>query len=253
MRLLPVVILMVFAVIAMKTISILFDDAPVVTGVTEAFAADEPAVAEDAPADDSEKTNLEKGIEAKKKEKAEMLANRKAEDFDELLQRREDKILKQSYTDSEVQLLLSLRKRRDELDKRERKIELQAQLIKAAEIQLDAKIEKLKALERRVKAKLGQANQEETDRFASLVKTYETMKPKEAANILSILELNIMEKIARAMSTKKFAPILAKMDMKSARALTIRLAQPPQELVEEKMVPKKAIAKPDELPKLSLE
>ncbi len=239
MRLFPLTILIMFSVLAIKVISIVFDQSPIVIGVTEVLAA------QDTPEDMVE--DVTAGDEVKKQ------AEEDKRNVDQLLLNREKKGLVQSFTNSEIELLQSLKSRRDLLDKREKKIDLQAKLLEAAEKQLDEKIEKLQVLEAAVKEKLGEVNEKEANRFVSLVKTYEAMKPKDAANILSILDLSIMEKITRSMSIKKLAPILAKMDMKAARALTIRLAQPPLELSVKDLEASKPENSTTELPKLNLE
>ena len=235
MRLLPLIILISVSILALKVISIVFTDAPISIGITEVSAAE------------GDGTDDEKAAEEKNKKEGE------ADDFDQILAGQEKKALTQSFTNSEIQLLQSLKKRRAQLDKRARQIDLQAKLLVAAEQQLESKILKLQALEKAIKAKLGEVNTKEANRFANLVKTYETMKPKEAAAILSILDISIMEKITRSMSTKKLAPILAKMDMKAARALTIRLAQPPMEMTVGDIAAPNTGGKKKGLPKLNLE
>lgn len=264
MRLFPVIILITFAVAAIKIFSIAFDQNPIILGAESAIAAEnEPEIVEPdevlLPSDERSKESQKAAIaEAERNTKIE-LERIAAEDersknhVDALLESREKKGTTEFFTDTEIQLLQSLKARRDKLDDRERKIDLQAKLLQAAEQQLDSKIKRLTALETVIKQKLGEVNDEEVQRFSSLVKTYETMKPKEAAGILSVLEISIMEKIARSMSTKKLAPILAKMDLTAARALTIRLAQPPKELTVDQINLPPLSDKSTQLPEMTLE
>lgn len=263
MRLMPILILITFAVVSIKILSIVFDQNPIVSGITAVVAAegDTSETAEGKPLKEGEISEADQKIAAEEAKKNEQLENdRKAKEsaqnrknIDLLIQNKQADGTTQFFTDTEIQLLQSLKQRRDLLDRRERKIDIQARLLQAAELQLDAKIAKLASLEAVIKQKLGEVNEEEAGRFASLVKTYETMKPKEAANIMSILDLSIMEKIARSMSTKKLAPIMAKMDMKAARALTVRLAQPPVEMTAEKIVMPPVVQNNSKLPELPLE
>ncbi len=243
MRLLPLAILIIGAIVGIKIFSFVFEQ-PLLTGSSTPVQAEEkPKTADGADekaAEQNKDTELDDGKAEKQK-------------IDQIISEQEEKGLKDAFSDTEIQLLLSLKKRRDLLDKRERKIDLQTRLLEAAEQQLDNKIAELKTLEQTLKQKLGEVNTEEVERFSSLVKTYETMKPKEAAGLMSVLDLTIMENIARSMSTKKLAPILAKMNLKAARALTIRLAQPPRELKIED-VPTSKVKKPSEsLPTLELQ
>ena len=255
MRLFPIIILITISVIAIKTFSIIFDQSPIISGVQTAEAAEGDV--DDSSMTDEEKADvqaeMEKNVkieEAKQKSKE---ADPIADDVDILLRDRERKGTTEFFSDTEIQLLQSLKKRRDMLDDRERKVDVQAKLLQAAEQQLDRKIARLAALEAAINEKLGEVNKQEAGRFTSLVKTYEAMKPKEAALILSVLDLSIMEKIARSMSTKKLAPVLAKMDIKAARALTIRLAQPPVEVTADKIALPPEAKTNVELPQLSLE
>lgn len=271
MRLFPVLILITFSVIAIKLFSIAFDQNPLISSVQPVLAAEgDPventenpeetaAVENDLPFDETspeaQKAAAELAKENKDKANAKAIAQtaQNKKNIDLLLEQQEKDGTREFFSDTEIQLLQSLKARRDMLDKRERKIDVQSKLLLAAEQQLDSKIARLEALEAVIKQKLGQVNDEEVGRFTSLVKTYETMKPKEAAGLMSILDLSIMEKIARSMSTKKLAPILAKMDLKAARALTVRLAQPPVEMTAEKMALPTVAQNGSELPQLALE
>ncbi|PCI87783.1 MAG: hypothetical protein COB24_05020 [Hyphomicrobiales bacterium] len=256
MRLFPIIILIIISVIAIKTFSIIFDQNTIVSGVQTAEAAEGDPTEEDDLTDEEKaeiKAEMDKNVKIEEEKQKVKEANPIGDNVDILLHDREKRGTTEFFSDTEIQLLQSLKKRRDMLDERQRKIELQAKLLQATEQQLDSKIARLKALEAVIKDKLGEANEQETNRFTSLVKTYETMKPKEAALILSVLDLAIMEKIARSMSTKKLAPVLARMDLKAARALTIRLAQPPAELTMDKMTLPPETKTNVELPQLSLE
>lgn len=256
MRLFPIIILIIISVIAIKAFSIVFEQNLNVSGVQVVQAAEGDASEESDLTDEEKadiKAEMDKNIKAEEEKRRVKEANPIDDDVDILLRDREEKGTTQFFSDTEIQLLQSLKKRRNMLDERQRKIEVQAKLLEATEQQLDRKIARLTALEAAIKAKLGEVNEKEVGRFASLVKTYETMKPKDAALILSVLDLSIMEKIARSMSTKKLAPVLAKMDLKAARALTIRLAQPPVELTLDKMALPPETKTNVELPQLSLE
>lgn len=255
MRLFPIIILITISVIAIKTFSIIFDQSPIVSGIQSVQAAEgdteTPEMTDEEKAD--VKAEMDKNVALEEAKQAEREANPVDDGVDILLRDKAQRGTTEFFSDTEIQLLQSLKKRRDMLDDRQRKVDVQAKLLKAAEQQLDRKIARLEALEAAIKEKLGEVNEKEAGRFSSLVKTYETMKPKEAALILSVLDLTIMEKIARSMSTKKLAPVLAKMDIKAARALTIRLAQPPVEFTMDKIALPPAAKTNVELPQLNLE
>ena len=53
---------------------------------------------------------------------------------------------------------------------------------------------------------------------------YETMKPKDAANIFNALDVEVLLRVAKMMSPRKMAPILAEMNTARAQELTVRMA-----------------------------
>ena len=129
-----------------------------------------------------------------------------------------------SFSQSELEILQKLAKRREELDIRERTLEQKVGVLKAAEAQIDAKIVKLKELERTISDLVGVYNEQERDRMNNLVKIYSTMKPKEAARLFNEMEMSLLVRVFEKMKESKSAPILALMDSAKATALTAELA-----------------------------
>jgi flagellar motility protein MotE (MotC chaperone) len=108
---------------------------------------------------------------------------------------------------------------RAELDLREKSVR---ELIRVAEQRL-ARMEELAA---RLEDLVGQLGQEEEARLQSLVSLYQSMKPKQAAEIFDRLELPVLLRVVRRMRESKLAPIVAAMDPERARELTRALSQP---------------------------
>lgn len=129
-----------------------------------------------------------------------------------------------SFSQSELEILQKLAKRREELDVRERNIEQRAGVLKAAEAQIDAKVAKLKELEASIKDLIGVYDEKERERMTNLVKIYSTMKPKEAARLFNDMEMNLLVRVFEQMKESKSAPILALMESAKANALTSELA-----------------------------
>lgn len=129
-----------------------------------------------------------------------------------------------SFSQSELEILQKLAKRREELDIRERTLEQKVGVLKAAEAQIDAKITKLKELERTISDLVGVYNEQERDRLNNLVKIYSTMKPKEAARLFNDMDMSLLVRVFEKMKESKSAPILALMDSAKATALTAELA-----------------------------
>ncbi len=128
------------------------------------------------------------------------------------------------FSQSELEILQKLAKRREELDVRERGIDQKAGVLKAAEAQIDAKIAKLKELEASIKELVGVYDQKERERLTNLVKIYSTMKPKEAARLFNDMDMSLLTRVFEQMKESKSAPILALMDSAKANALTSELA-----------------------------
>ncbi len=129
------------------------------------------------------------------------------------------------FSDTEVQLLQSLSKRRRSLEMREKQIIARESLLSATESGINAKIEELNNLKKELEKLLGTQSKLQESRMHSLVKIYESMKPKEAARIMDTLELNVLMDVLGRMKERKSASILANMDPNRAREVTIELAK----------------------------
>ncbi|HET7084226.1 MAG TPA: hypothetical protein VFI23_05605 [Rhizomicrobium sp.] len=125
---------------------------------------------------------------------------------------------------SEVDVMNSLSKRRRELDARDTQLTTQANMIAAAEARVDAKINQLKQLQAQINALMVQRDDAQKQQIVSLVKTYSTMKPKEAARIFNSLPDEVLVPVAHDMKPDVLALVLANMNSESAKALTMKLA-----------------------------
>ncbi|MEQ9123094.1 MAG: hypothetical protein RIM80_11075, partial [Alphaproteobacteria bacterium] len=65
----------------------------------------------------------------------------------------------------------------------------------------------------------------EQERVRELAKAYKAMKPKDAARLFNDLDMDLLTAIAREISPRVLAPVLAKMEPKRARELTEALRQ----------------------------
>lgn len=125
---------------------------------------------------------------------------------------------------AEIDVLQTLAKRRDELDKRGRELDMREGLLKAAEGRIDKKVEELKTLQGSIQSLLKKHEQEQDNQLASLVKIYENMKPKDAAKIFEALEMPVLLNVLERMSERKVAPIMAVMNPLKAKSVTSELA-----------------------------
>jgi flagellar motility protein MotE (MotC chaperone) len=126
---------------------------------------------------------------------------------------------------AERALLLALRKRRKELDDREAALGMRESVVGAAEKRLAARADELLALQARLEA-LEQARQQRDDaNWAQLVKVYEGMKPRDAAAIFNSLDKTVLLPVLDRMKPAKVATVLAAMQPDRAREATVELAQ----------------------------
>lgn len=129
------------------------------------------------------------------------------------------------YTQTEVDLLQNLTKRRNELDERESELEMKTKVLDATELRITNKVNEMKLLQVELSKVVAQYKQQQDGEIKSLVKIYENMKPKDAAAIFNEMEMPILLEVIDKMSERKVAPVLAGMDPKRARDVTQELAE----------------------------
>jgi flagellar motility protein MotE (MotC chaperone) len=125
---------------------------------------------------------------------------------------------------AELQVLQSLGTRRGQLDEREQSLDVQVQLIAAAEAKLDSRIGQMTSLKADIQALLGQADQQQQAETGRLVKVYEAMKPKDAAARITLMSDAVRLPMTAAMKDRALSAILAQMPPEDAKALTEKLA-----------------------------
>lgn len=126
---------------------------------------------------------------------------------------------------AELRVLQSLGDRRGELDKREQDLELQLQLMAAAEAKLDAKVKQLNGLKTEITALIGQADAQAEAEANRLVTVFSSMKAKDAAARMAVLDDEVRLPIAAKMKERTLAGILAQMPPQEAKKLTESLAK----------------------------
>lgn len=129
------------------------------------------------------------------------------------------------YSKTELDLLENLAKRRDELDQREKELEMKSSVLDATEKRINDKVGEMKLLQTELTKVVAQYNEQQDTQIKSLVKIYESMKPSDAANIFNELDMPILLEVIDKMSERKVALVLAGMDPKKARDVTQELAE----------------------------
>lgn len=127
------------------------------------------------------------------------------------------------FSRAEIEMLQSLMERRETLDLRARELDIRVNLLSAAELRIDEKIVQLKSIEATIQELLARHDDQEEKKLRSLVRIYESMKPKQAARIFEELDIDILIDVAERMNERKFAPILAQMNPERAKTVTVEI------------------------------
>ena len=128
-----------------------------------------------------------------------------------------------NLTQTEIDTLQQLAARREELEQRERQIDRRQDLLSAAETRIDRKIVELKELQGVIDGLLVKHDEQQLRELRRAVKTYESMKPKDAAAIFNTMEMTTLLSIAEQMREAKLAPVMANMTVVKANELTVKL------------------------------
>jgi len=129
------------------------------------------------------------------------------------------------FSQSEIEILQNLASRRKEIDLREEAVLKREVLFQAAEKRLEEKIGELGKIKGEIESLIKKYNEQEETELKSLVKIYETMKPKDAARIFDELDLKVLLQVFQRMKEAKTAPILASMSPARAKEVTTQLAE----------------------------
>lgn len=126
---------------------------------------------------------------------------------------------------AERALLEQLRARRSEIDAREQTVAAREVVLQAAERRMARRVEELTALQQRLEGlERARADREEAG-WRGLVRTYEAMRPREAAAIFNDLDMPVLVEILDRMGERKAAPVIGAMRPEKARDVTAELAR----------------------------
>lgn len=128
-------------------------------------------------------------------------------------------------SEEEIQILQRLSERKKRLVKWEEDLKVKSDVLALTEEKIDSKLDSLRALKKEVEKSLAEYRDVEEGKTQSLVKIYESMKPKNAADIISKMKIEDSVPIMTRMKEKNAAEIFSKMDPKTAKEITTRLTQ----------------------------
>lgn len=124
-----------------------------------------------------------------------------------------------------MELIRNLSERRTQLDDRARGLDQREAMLVVAERRLQDKLIELEGVRSEIQNLLRTLDEQQKQQIMSLVKIYETMKPKDAARIFEELDRPVLLEVVQRMKEAKVAPILAAMDPTKAKDVTAALAE----------------------------
>ncbi len=128
-------------------------------------------------------------------------------------------------SEQELRLVLRLSERREELDAREYNLKTREGVVALSEKQLDERLQKIETAIAKFDKRIGLLDEQEAVRMRSVVKTYESMKPKSAATIFNALNDQVLLQVATRMKPQAMAKVLAAMKIERATELTQRMSE----------------------------
>jgi flagellar motility protein MotE (MotC chaperone) len=128
-------------------------------------------------------------------------------------------------SEAERAVLQDLRARRTQLESKSQELDARQAMLTAAERRLADRVAQLSALQTKLEQLESGRRERDEANWRGLVKTYETMRPRDAAAIFNELESPVLLQVLDRMKEAKAAPILAAMAPERARAATAQLAE----------------------------
>lgn len=136
------------------------------------------------------------------------------------------------FNAGELAVLRRLAARRQELDAREAALVERERLIGALEaklVQQSIELKRVRAAladqEERMRKEKETVDADAVDRVKGLAKAYKSMKPKDAARLFDKMDMGLLIRIAREISPRTLAPVMAKMQADKARELSLALTR----------------------------
>lgn len=128
-------------------------------------------------------------------------------------------------TAAERSLMDGARARRAEIEARERLIAEREAVLAAAERRMAQRVDELTTLQRRLESLEKSGRERDENNWTGLVKLYESMRPRDAAEIFNDLDMPVLVQVVHRMKEAKAATVMAAMVPDKARALTSELAR----------------------------
>jgi len=121
-------------------------------------------------------------------------------------------------------MIETIEKKNRELKRREEELFLKEQQLKVLEEKVRADLKKIEEALARSEEQLGIQNERIRQNINALVKAYSSMKPDEAAALVEALDEDLAIKILAGMRSKAAGKILSRLDVKTAKNISEKMA-----------------------------
>jgi flagellar motility protein MotE (MotC chaperone) len=125
---------------------------------------------------------------------------------------------------AERALVERIGERRDEMNARQRELDMREKLLETVERKLENRVGELKAVEDKIDSKKDDGENAESQGLKKLIIMYENMKPKDAARVFDRLPSDVLVPVVLQMNPRKMSEVLASMSPEAAEKLTVALA-----------------------------
>ena len=126
---------------------------------------------------------------------------------------------------SEMMILYSLSRKRQQLERREKNQEIHEALVLSVEKRISQKIEELSKIRQEIKDIYDKIQEYNDETTKNLVQIFEKMKPKDAAKIFEEMKEEIAVPILGKMKPKNTSNLFAKLTQERAQRYTFLLAE----------------------------
>jgi len=125
-----------------------------------------------------------------------------------------------SLTETERKILLSLMKRKRELDQRDTLLNQEEETLRAIRDNIQQQQAELKKLQFEIEASMDAKRQQDAENLKKVVDLYNSMDPKRAAEKLQTLEPKVAMKILMGMKKRRAAEVMEELPPDNAKLIT---------------------------------
>ncbi|HKI98944.1 MAG TPA: hypothetical protein VKB51_10765 [bacterium] len=126
----------------------------------------------------------------------------------------------EALTDTERQILLSLMKRKRQLDERDTLLNQREEQLRALRDNIQQQVAELKRLQSKIEASMDAKKAQDAENLQKVVNLYNGMDPQKAAEKLATLDPKVAVEIVMGMNQRKAAQVMQNLPASQAKQIT---------------------------------